>query len=93
MNKAELTDYVAENTGITKKDSKIVVNTVLDGIQKGLVEDGKVTLVGFGSFTKAFRNARKGRNPSTGEEMDIPAKTVPKFKASQALKDAVSAEG
>jgi DNA-binding protein HU-beta len=90
MNKAELVDFVAEDTNITKKEAKLLVNSVVDGIAKGLVEDGKVTLVGFGSFSKANRAARKGRNPSTGEEMQIPAKVVPKFKPSQALKDAVA---
>ena len=90
MNKADLTNFVAEDTGMTKKDARIAVNTVITGIKNGLVEDDKVTLVGFGTFSKADRAARKGRNPKTGEAIDIPAKTVPKFKASKALKEAVA---
>jgi DNA-binding protein HU-beta len=91
MNKAELVDFVAADTGLTKKDARIAVGSVITGIEKGIVGDGKVTLVGFGTFTSTVRAARKGRNPSTGEELDIPEKRVPKFKASQALKDSVEA--
>jgi len=91
MNKADLTNFVAEETGMSKKDARIALNVVVEGIEKGLVTDGKVTLVGFGSFTTADRAARKGRNPKSGEPLDIPAKTVPKFKASKALKEAVDA--
>jgi DNA-binding protein HU-beta len=90
MNKKELVDFVSEDTGLKKKDAKVVIDSVLSGISTGLVESGKVTLVGFGSFTTTVRAARKGRNPQTGEALDIPEKRVPKFKASQALKDAVA---
>jgi len=90
MNKAELTDFVAEDTGMTKKDSRLAINSVLAGIERGLTTESKVTLVGFGTFTTVDRAARKGRNPKTGEEIDIPAKTVPKFKASASLKAAVA---
>jgi len=89
MNKADLTNFVAEETGMTKKDARIAVNVVIGGIEKGLVEDEKVTLVGFGTFSTAVRAARKGRNPKTGEEIQIPEKTVPKFKASKGLKEAI----
>jgi DNA-binding protein HU-beta len=92
MNKADLTNFVAEETEMTKKDARIAVNTVIDGIAKGLIEDNKVTLVGFGSFTTAERAARKGRNPKTGEEIDIPAKTLQTYKQSTALKDSVYAK-
>jgi DNA-binding protein HU-beta len=80
---------VAEEGGVTKKDARIVIGTVLDGVSKGLKEDGKVTLVDFGTFSVVERKARKARNPQTGEEIDVPAKRVPKFKASKALKTSV----
>jgi DNA-binding protein HU-beta len=76
---------------MTKKDARIAVNVVVSGIEKGLIEDEKVTLVGFGTFSTVDRAARKGRNPKTGDELQIPAKTVPKFKASKGLKESVDA--
>jgi len=90
MNKKGLTDFVAaeENANITKKDANLVIGHVLNGIKAGLLEDGKVTLVGFGTFSIVQRKARKARNPQTGEAIDVPAKFVPKFKPSKALKDA-----
>jgi len=87
MNKKELVNVVANETGLTKKDAKTAVDAVVDGIIAGLVEDSKVMLVGFGSFTVHERDARKARNPQTGEEIDVPAKNVPKFKASKTLKE------
>lgn len=90
MNKKDLTNFVAEATNLTKKDSGIVIGAVLEGLAQGLIEDRKVTLVGFGSFTAVDRKARKARNPKTGEAIDVPAKVVPKFKASKALKDAIA---
>lgn len=89
MNKAGLKAFVAETAGITKKEANIVINSVLEGIEKGILEDQKVTLVGFGTFTTAVRKARKARNPQTGESIDVPTKLVPKFKPSAALKTAV----
>lgn len=89
MNKAELVDYVAEQTGVFKKDAKIAVDAVLMGIERGLINDGKVTLVGFGNFVTKRRGSRKARNPQTGESVHVPPKTVPSFKPSQLLKDAV----
>ena len=90
MNKKDLTNFVAaeENANITKKDANLVIGHVMNGIKSGLLEDGKVTLVGFGTFTIVLRKARKARNPQTGAPIDVPAKFVPKFKASKALKDA-----
>lgn len=89
MNKSELVDYVAEATGATKKDSKVIIDAVFEGVKSGLVEDGKVQLVGFGTFEAKEQAARTARNPQTGEPIEVPAKTVPKFRPSSALKDAV----
>ena len=89
MNKADLVGYVAQETGLTKKDSRKAINAVLDGIIEGLVADGKVTLVGFGVYNLVKRGARMARNPKTGEAVEVPAKVVPRFKASLALKAVV----
>lgn len=89
MNKAELVDYVAQQTGQYKKEVKVLVDVMLEGIEVGLIRDGKVTLVGFGNFLTKERAPRKGRNPQTGASVNVPAKTVPTFKPSQQLKDAV----
>jgi DNA-binding protein HU-beta len=89
MNKAELVEYVAEQTGTYKKNVKPLVDAVLAGIERGLIRDGKVTLVGFGNFVVKRRGSRTGRNPQTGADVHVPAKSVPSFKPSQLLKDAV----
>ncbi len=89
MNKAQLKDWVADETAVTKAEANLMIGAVLDGIKEGILEDGKVTLVGFGTFTAVPRKARKARNPKTGEAIDVPAKMVPKFKPSAALKAAV----
>ena len=89
MNKASLVTYVAKETGLTKKDAGIAIGKVLEGVVKGLVEDGKVTLVKFGTFELYERKARKGHNPKTQEALDIPAKTALKFRVSKNLKEAV----
>lgn len=88
MNKADLKNFVAEDLGTSKRDAGLAVDAVVEGIKDGLLTDGKVTLVGFGTFELKKQAARKARNPKTGEEIDVPEKTVPKFKAAQALKDA-----
>jgi DNA-binding protein HU-beta len=87
MNKAELIGYVASEIGITKREAKNVVETVFNGLIEGLNADGKVTMVGFGSFVLVQRNARVARNPKTGEAVDVPAKVIPKFKPSATLKE------
>jgi len=89
MNKAELVDFVAKETGTYKKEAKLAVDAVLAGITRGLIRDGKVTLVNFGNFLTKERAARVARNPQTGTKVNVPAKTVPTFKPSQELKDAV----
>ena len=89
MNKTELANFVAEDSGVTKKDAKTLVASVLSGIKDGLVEDGKVALVGFGTFSVVTRSARTARNPQTGEPIEVPEKQVPKFKPSKLLKEHV----
>lgn len=89
MNKAELVDYVSEQTGMYKKDAKIAVDAVLDGIERGMKKDGKVTLVGFGNFIVRQRKARTGRNPQNGRPVRVPPKQVPSFKPSEKLKESI----
>ncbi|HHP50790.1 MAG TPA: HU family DNA-binding protein [Moorella mulderi] len=91
MNKAELVDSVAEKTDLTKKEVEKVINAVLETIEEALVEGDRVQLVGFGTFEVRERAPRTGRNPRTGEEIQIAAARVPVFKAGKALKEAVSA--
>ena len=88
-NKADLVDKVADKTGLTKKDSNAAVEAVFDSIQEFLAEEEKVQLIGFGTFEVRERAARKGRNPQTGGEIQIPATKVPAFKAGKNLKEAV----
>jgi len=88
MNKKGLTDFVASEAGITKKDANALVGVVIDGIANGITAEGKVTLVGFGTFSVVKRKARMARNPQTGEPISVPEKTVPKFKPSKKLKEA-----
>ena len=88
-NKAELIDNVASKTGLTKKDATAAVDAVFSSIQSTLAKGEKVQLIGFGNFEVRQRAARKGRNPKTGAEIEIPASTVPAFKPGKALKDAV----
>ncbi len=89
MNKAELVASVAEKANMTKKDAEKAVNGVLESIQEALSRGDKVSLVGFGTFDVRTRAARKGRNPQTGEEIEIAATTVPVFKAGKALRASV----
>lgn len=86
MNKNELINAVAERTQLTKKDSEKAVTAVFDVIAEQLANDEKVVLVGFGTFEVRHRAARKGRNPSTKEEIMIPATKAPAFKAGKNLK-------
>ena len=90
MTKKELVQNIAQEAGITKTVAEKALNAVLDGITKALAEGDKVTFVGFGTFSTAKRPARKGRNPKTGEEIDIPASIVPKFKPGKSLKEEVA---
>ena len=88
-NKAELVSNVATATGLTKKDATAAVDAVFSSIQASLAKGEKVQLIGFGNFEVRQRAARKGRNPQTGQEIQIPASKVPAFKPGKALKDAV----
>ena len=90
MNKTELVDAIAKETGLSKKDSEKAVKAFTDAVSKELKKKGKVQLVGFGTFETAKIAARTGKNPQTGAAIKIPAATVPKFKAGKALKDAVN---
>ena len=90
MTKAELVDFIAEKADLTKADAARALDAVVAGVTKGLKKEGKVTLVGFGTFTAKKRAARTGRNPQTGAEVKIAARVVPGFKAGNKLKDALN---
>ena len=90
MNKAELIDAVAEASDISKASATRAVDAVLDNITDTLKKEEQVTLVGFGTFIVRSRAARSGRNPQTGETIQIKASKVPAFKPGKALKDAVN---
>jgi len=89
MNKTELINAVAESSELSKKDSTRVVDSVMETITTALKNGDKVEIIGFGAFSVSERAARKGRNPQTGEEIEIAASKVPSFKAGKKLKDAV----
>ena len=89
MNKTDLVNAVAEASELSKKDATKAVDAVFDAILDALKNGDKVQLIGFGNFEVRERAARKGRNPQTGEEIDISASKVPAFKPGKALKDAV----
>jgi len=90
MNKAELIAAVAEKSGLSKKDSELAVNSLIDSVVEGLQKGEKVQLVGFGVFEVKERAARMGRNPKTKEAIQIPASSAPVFKAGKAFKDAIN---
>lgn len=90
MNKTELISAVAESAELSKKDATKAVDAVFEAVQNALSSGDKVQLIGFGNFEVRERAARKGRNPQTGEEIEIAASKVPAFKPGKALKDAVS---
>jgi DNA-binding protein HU-beta len=90
MNKGDLIDAVTADTGLSKADATRAVESVLASITKALQGGQQVSLVGFGTFAVKKRAAREGRNPRTGEMIQIAASKVPGFKAGKALKDAVN---
>ncbi|CAD2075220.1 DNA-binding protein HU [Jeotgalicoccus aerolatus] len=89
MNKTDLINAVSDKADLTKKEAGAAVDAVFESIQGSLQKGEKVQLIGFGNFEVRDRAARKGRNPQSGEEIEIPASKVPAFKAGKALKDAV----
>ena len=90
MNKTELIEVVSSKAQITKSEAAEIINTTFDAINEGLASDGKVVLVGFGTFEVHTRSARAGRNPRTGEAIKISASRVPAFKPGQDMKEIVN---
>ena len=90
MNKTELVNAVAEKAAVSKKDAEAVITAALDAITEALAKGDKVALAGFGIFEVKTREARTGRNPRTGETMEIAATDIPSFKAYNGLKDSIS---
>lgn len=89
MTKAELIEKIAAEAGITKKEAGDALSSFTENVIKALKEDGKIALTGFGTFAKSHRKAREGRNPQTGETIQIAAHNVVTFKPGKKLKDAV----
>ena len=89
MNKEELVAEISKSAKVSKKDAAAVLSATLEAIQKTVKKGGKVTLVGFGTFESRKRAARIGRNPQTGKEIKIAAKTVPAFSAGKKFKELV----
>jgi integration host factor subunit beta len=92
MTKAELVEEVSEKTGLPKKQAEIVVNTVFESIVETLKTGEKIELRGFGSFRIRQRDSRMGRNPKTGEKVDVPAKRIPYFKPGKELRELLNQE-
>ncbi|MBR2841062.1 MAG: HU family DNA-binding protein [Bacilli bacterium] len=90
MTKQNLVNYIAEEAGLTKADATRALDATLNGIVKGLKEEGKVSLTGFCTFTKQHKEARTARNPRTGEDVRVPARNVVTIKAGSKLKDAMN---
>ncbi len=90
MNKAELIGSIAEKAGLSKADAGRALDAFVDSVTDGLSSGERIALVGFGSWSVEQRDARTGRNPRTGEEIQIAAKKVVKFKAGASLADAVN---
>ena len=90
MSKTELVEFIANKAGLTKADATRALDAAIEGVTAGLKKEGKVALVGFGTFTAKKRAARNGRNPQTGKAIKIAAKTVPTFSAGKAFKTLLS---
>ena len=90
MSKTDLVNYIAEETGLTKADASRALEAMMDGVVKGLKEEGKVTLTGFCTYTAKNKEAKMGRNPKTGEAVKIPARVAVTIKAGSKLKEALN---
>ena len=90
MNKAQLVENLSTETGLTKADTERVLNSAIEIIKESVKKSEDVTLVGFGTFTRSKRQARQGRNPQTGQLIQVPASVVPRFKAGKAFKEYVN---
>lgn len=90
MNKSDLIDAISANSGLTKQDSAKALDGTIEAIKTALANGETVQLIGFGVFSVKDRSARTGRNPKTGEPLQIKASKVPSFKAGKGLKDAVN---
>lgn len=90
MTKADLVEEVSKVTELTRKDAEVIVDTLFESVIKALREGDKLEVRGFGSFRVRQRNSRVGRNPKTGEKVEVPAKRVPYFKPSKELKDLIN---
>lgn len=93
MTKAELVEIISLETGVSKKDTGLIVNLIMENIGQALVDGDKVEVRGFGSFKVKTRNSRLARNPRTGDGVAVPAKRVPFFKASNELKARLNKKG
>jgi integration host factor subunit beta len=93
MTKAELVEEVARSTQLTKRHAEVIVNTVFESIVDSLKDGEKIELRGFGSFRIRERNSRIGRNPKTGDRVDVPSKRVPYFKPGKQLKELLNGNG
>lgn len=91
MTKAQLIEQMAKDAGISKAEAGKAINSLIDSVGEAVKEeDGRITLLGFGTFSKVYRKARQGVNPATGEKITIEARHVVKFKPGNALKDAIA---
>jgi integration host factor subunit beta len=93
MTKADLVDKVTSLGDLTRRDGEVIVDTLFDSVIGALKSGDKIEIRGFGSFRTRQRNARIGRNPKTGDKVDVPAKRVPFFKPSKELRDSVNPTG
>ena len=92
MTKADLVEEVIRVAGLSKKDAESVVNTVFNQILEALRSDDKIELRGFGSFRVRRRRSRQGRNPKTGDRVDVPSKRIPYFKPGKELRDLINGQ-
>ncbi|BED93059.1 MAG: HU family DNA-binding protein [Candidatus Paraimprobicoccus trichonymphae] len=90
MNKADLVSKIAEKSGLTKKDSESALTSFVEAISEALAQDDKVQIIGFGTFERRKREKRTGRDPRSGEPIEIPASNIPAFRAGKTFKDAVN---